>query len=72
MLLAFLAIAVALVAVYVLTDNTITERRTKVAQLQQQVSQQQAEATRLTNYAPVRQAGPEADPDCPPDRLNAV
>ena len=51
MLLAFLAIAVALVAVYVLTDNTIKERRIKVAQLQQQVSQQQAEATRLTNYA---------------------
>lgn len=50
-LLVFLAIAVGLVTIYVLTDNTIKERKVKLAQLQVEVSQQQAEATRLTNYA---------------------
>jgi Tfp pilus assembly protein PilN len=49
--LVLLAVAVGLVTVYVLTSNTIKERQVKVAQLQQEVSQQQAVATRLTNYA---------------------
>jgi Tfp pilus assembly protein PilN len=49
--LVLLAVAVGLVTVYVLTNNTIKERRVKVVQLQRQVSQEQAVATRLANYA---------------------
>ena len=48
---ALLGIALAFVSVYVLTSNTISERKAKLASLQQQAAQAQAEASRLTNYA---------------------
>jgi Tfp pilus assembly protein PilN len=46
-----LAVAVAFVSIYVLTTNTISERKAKLANLQQQVAQQQLLAARLANYS---------------------
>ncbi len=46
-----LAVAVALVTVYVLTSNTVSERQATVASLQQQVVQEQAQVARLGSYA---------------------
>ncbi len=46
-----LAVAVAFVSIYVLTTNTISERKAKLANLQQQVAQEQAQAARLAKYA---------------------
>ncbi len=48
---ALLGIALAFVSIYVLTSNTISSRKAKLASLQQQAAQEQAVATRLTNYA---------------------
>jgi Tfp pilus assembly protein PilN len=48
---AALVVAVALVTVYVLASNTVSDRRAKVASLQAQVVQEQALAARLGNYA---------------------
>ena len=48
--LAALAVAVALVTVYVLSTNTISSRQASLASLQQQVTQAQAQTARLTNY----------------------
>jgi Tfp pilus assembly protein PilN len=49
--LAVLLGALVLVTVYVLTSNTIVDRKAKLASLQQQVAQAQAQAAKLTNYA---------------------
>ena len=49
--LALLAIALAFVSVYVLTGNTISQRKAKLASVQQQAAQEQLVAARLTNYA---------------------
>lgn len=49
-LLGFLAAAVALVTVYVLTGNTISSRTAQLANLKTQVSQEQAEAARLGEF----------------------
>jgi Tfp pilus assembly protein PilN len=50
-----LAIALLFVTIDVLTSNTIADRKAKLASLQQQVTQQQAEAARLSNYAAFEQ-----------------
>jgi Tfp pilus assembly protein PilN len=49
-LLGFLAAAVALVTVYVLTNNTIGERTAKLASLKTAVAQEQAAAVRLGEF----------------------
>jgi Tfp pilus assembly protein PilN len=49
--IALLGVAVLLVSVYVLTSNTISDRHSKLATLQTQVSQEQAQASRLANFA---------------------
>jgi Tfp pilus assembly protein PilN len=49
-LLGFLAAAVALVTVYVLTNNSITARKATLASLQTQVAQEQAAAARLGEF----------------------
>ncbi|HYB28706.1 MAG TPA: hypothetical protein VEF89_18985 [Solirubrobacteraceae bacterium] len=49
-LLGFLAAAVALVTVYVLTNNTIGDRTAKLANLKAQVAEDQAEAARLGEF----------------------
>jgi Tfp pilus assembly protein PilN len=49
--LGLLGIALALVTVYVLTSNTISQRKAKLAVVQQQATQVQAQAQRLANYA---------------------
>lgn len=46
-----LGVAVLFVSIYVLTSNTISERQAKLATLQTQVTQTQAQASRLTNFA---------------------
>jgi Tfp pilus assembly protein PilN len=48
--LGFLVAAVALVTVYVLTNNTIGDRTAKLASLKAQVAQDQAEAARLGEF----------------------
>src|SRR5436309_10400209 len=49
-LLGFLAAAVALVTVYVLTNNTIGARRAQLAGLRTQVAEEQAAAARLGEF----------------------
>lgn len=49
-LLGFLAAAVALVTVYVLTNNTISSRTAQLTNLKTQVSQEQAEAAKLGEF----------------------
>ena len=49
-LIGLLVIALAYVTVYVLTSNTIKDRKAKIAAVQTQVTAAQAAATRLTNY----------------------
>jgi Tfp pilus assembly protein PilN len=49
--IALLGVAVLLVSVYVLTSNTISDRQSKLATLQAQVTEEQAQASRLTNFA---------------------
>jgi Tfp pilus assembly protein PilN len=46
-----LAVALLFVTIYVLTSNTISERKTKVAKLQAQVAQEKAAAAQLASYA---------------------
>jgi Tfp pilus assembly protein PilN len=46
-----LGAAVLFVSIYVLTSNTISDRQAKLATLQSQVTQEQAQASRLANYA---------------------
>lgn len=48
--LAVLVIALAYVTVYVLTSNTISQRQGELASLNQQVTQEQAAASRLNSY----------------------
>jgi Tfp pilus assembly protein PilN len=48
--LALLAVAVAFVTVYVLSTNTISQRKASVAMLQAQAAEAQSEATRLSSY----------------------
>jgi Tfp pilus assembly protein PilN len=50
-LIGLLAIAVGFVTIYVLTTNTISQRKVQVAQLQAQVAQQHALASKLGTYA---------------------
>ena len=50
LIIAGLAIAVLLMTVYVLTNNTISERQAKVASLQVQAAQERALATRFVSY----------------------
>jgi Tfp pilus assembly protein PilN len=50
-LLGFLAAAVALVTVYVLTSNTITSRTATLSNLKTQVAQEQAAANRLGEFS---------------------
>jgi len=49
-LIGLLVIALAYVTVYVLTSNTIKDRKAKIVAVQAQVTAAQAAATRLTNY----------------------
>lgn len=49
-LIAVMVIALAYVTVYVLTSNTISSRKTQVANLHQQVSRVQVEVARLQSY----------------------
>ncbi len=49
--LGVLSVALAFVTVYVLASNTISERTAKVAQLQAAITQEQAQVTRLNQYA---------------------
>ena len=49
-LIGLLVIALAYVTVYVLTSNTIKDRKAKIVAVQAQVTATQAAATRLTNY----------------------
>ncbi len=49
--IAILGMAVLFVSIYVLTSNTISDRQSKLATLQAQVTQAQAQASRLTNFA---------------------
>jgi len=49
-LIGVLVIALAYVTVYVLTSNTIKDRKAKIVAVQAQVTAAQAAATRLTNY----------------------
>jgi len=48
--LGVLGVALVLVTIYVLSNNTISERKVKLANLQQQVAQEQAEAASLSSY----------------------
>jgi Tfp pilus assembly protein PilN len=48
--LGVLAVAVGLMTLYVLTNNTISKRQSEIATIQAQVSEQRAEAARLANY----------------------
>jgi Tfp pilus assembly protein PilN len=50
LVLGVLAAALALVVVYVLSSNTIADREAKIAELQAQATQAQADAARLTPY----------------------
>lgn len=49
--LALLAVAVVFVTLYVVTNNTISDRKAKLAEVQAQIAQQQALASRLASYA---------------------
>ena len=49
--LGLLAVVLAFVAVYVLTSNTISQRKSQLAGLQQQVAQIQGQITRFNSYA---------------------
>jgi Tfp pilus assembly protein PilN len=49
--LVLLAVALAFVTLYVVTTNSISDRKAKLAQVQSQIAQQQAIAARLTSYA---------------------
>ena len=53
--LGLLAGALIMVTIYVLTNNAVVERKAKLATLQQQVAQAQAQAAKLTNYAQFEQ-----------------
>jgi Tfp pilus assembly protein PilN len=46
-----LAVALGFVTLYVVTTNSISDRKAKLAQVQSQIAQQQAIASRLTAYA---------------------
>jgi Tfp pilus assembly protein PilN len=48
--LGVLVIVLAYVTVYVLTNNTISERKVQLASLQTQLNQEQAQVARLTSY----------------------
>jgi Tfp pilus assembly protein PilN len=48
--LGVLGLALVLVTIYVLTSNTVSERKVKLASLQQQVAQEQAVAASLSSY----------------------
>lgn len=50
LVIALMAIAVAFVTVLVLTDNTISQRKSQLASVHQEVSRVQAEVTRLKSY----------------------
>jgi Tfp pilus assembly protein PilN len=54
-LLGLLAVALAFVTVYVLTSNSIADRKAKLSNIQAQVSQAQAQASRLGSYAQFQQ-----------------
>jgi Tfp pilus assembly protein PilN len=49
--LGVLAAAVLLVTIYVLTSNTISDRKAKIATLNAQAARERSEAARLANYA---------------------
>jgi Tfp pilus assembly protein PilN len=49
-LLGLLAVAVLFMTVYVLTNNTISQRKSQLASLQAVLAQENAQAARLTNY----------------------
>ena len=50
-LIGLLVVALAFVTIYVLTSNTVKDRKAKLATVQSEVSAAQAEAAKLTNYA---------------------
>jgi Tfp pilus assembly protein PilN len=50
LLIGLLAVAVAMVSVYVLTNNTVSSRKAQLASLHQQMSRVQAQVTRLQSY----------------------
>ena len=51
LLIGVLVVALGLVTIYVLTGNTISERKSQLASLQQQVARVQGEVSRLSSYA---------------------
>jgi Tfp pilus assembly protein PilN len=48
---ALMVVALAFVTVYVLANNTVSQRKSQLASLKQQVSRMQAEVARLNSYA---------------------
>ena len=50
LLIGLLVVAVAFVTVYVLTSNTVSQRKAQLASLHQQVSQMQVEVNRLNSF----------------------
>ena len=50
LLIGLLAVAVAMVSVYVLTNNTVNSRKAQLASLHQQMARVQVEVTRLQSY----------------------
>jgi Tfp pilus assembly protein PilN len=54
-LLALLTVALAFVTIYVLTSNTMSSRKAKIASTQLQLTEAQAQVARLTNYTQLAQ-----------------
>ncbi len=69
---ALLAVAVGFVTLYVLTNNTISKRKTQLASLQAQVQQEHAAATQLANYVRFAKLGRSPGQDSARDRHNPV
>ena len=53
--IAVLAVALLFVTIYTLTSNTISSRKAKLAALQAQLVQEQAQSARLANYVAFEQ-----------------
>lgn len=62
-LLALLAVAVGFVTLYVVTTNSISDRKAKLAQVQSQISEQQALVSRLAAYAAFQKAAQKRSDD---------
>jgi Tfp pilus assembly protein PilN len=61
--LVLLAVAVGFVTLYVVTTNSISDRKAKLAQVQSQISQQRALVSRLAAYAAFQKAAQKRSDD---------